>query len=73
MELRQFTCISIGAAFEVMRLYFNGGDFENRPYWKFCLYRSRVNRIILTQVKSLHKILPLMKCLDGILPLNSLV
>ena len=28
---------------------FDGGHFENRPYWQFRPYRSRVNRLIMTR------------------------
>ena len=40
---------------------FDGGHFENRPYWQFRPYRSRVNRLILTREMSLNKMMPLME------------
>ena len=40
---------------------FDGGLFENRPYWQFRTYISRVNRLIMTREMSLNKMLPLME------------
>ena len=40
---------------------FDGGHFENRPYWQFRPYRSRVNRLIMIREMSLNKMVPLME------------
>ena len=40
---------------------FDGGHFENRPYWQFRPYRSRVNRLIMTREMSLNKMVSLME------------
>ena len=42
-------------------LNFHCGHFENRRFWQFRPYTSRVNRLIRTREMSLNKMIPLME------------
>ena len=40
---------------------FDGGHFDNRPYWQFRPHRSRVIRLIMTREMSQNKMVQLME------------